>query len=102
MCKLFEDLFCLPIDIKNGPLLSNVGKQLKKNSKFKIMYEFKINFNDDDSDWEACDVISKISSDTLCTVVSRRDGRMVFVKRENVRFLGATLAETKRKRKKTI
>ena len=59
------------------------------------MYEFKTKFSndDDDSDWEACDVISEISSDAMCTVVSRRDGRMAFVKRENVRFLGATLVK---------
>ena len=36
----------------------------------------------------------------MCTVVSRRDGRIAFVKRENVRFLGSTLLETKRKKKR--
>ena len=67
------------------------------------MYEFKTSSNDDDyddSDWEACDVVSEVSSDAMCTVVSRRDGRIAFVKRENVRFLGSTLLETKRKKKR--
>ena len=61
------------------------------------MYEFRTNnfSTDDGSNWEACDVVCL--SDKVCTVISRRDGRLDFVKRDNVRLRGST---SKKKRKR--